>query len=75
MEDAAAEARAVAAFNEVMAQALELGGTITGEHGVGALKRGLLTRQLGAASLALHRRIKHAFDPGGILNPGKVIDG
>ncbi|MDC0680845.1 FAD-binding oxidoreductase [Sorangium atrum] len=73
-KDAAAEARAVAAFNEVMAQALGLGGTITGEHGVGTLKRGLLTRQLGAASLALHRRIKHAFDPGGILNPGKVID-
>ncbi|WP_437933670.1 FAD-binding oxidoreductase [Sorangium sp. So ce341] len=71
--DAAAEARAVAAFNEVMAQALDLGGTITGEHGVGTLKRGLLTRQLGAASLALHHRIKSAFDPGGILNPGKVI--
>ncbi|WP_437334925.1 FAD-binding oxidoreductase [Sorangium sp. So ce394] len=71
--DAAAEARAVATFNEVMAQALDLGGTITGEHGVGTLKRGLLTRQLGAASLALHHRIKDAFDPGGILNPGKVI--
>ncbi|WP_437606450.1 FAD-linked oxidase C-terminal domain-containing protein [Sorangium sp. So ce834] len=56
-----------------MAQALEPGGTITREHGVGTLKRGLLTRQLGAASLALHHRIKDAFDPDGILNPGKVI--
>ncbi|WP_437730536.1 FAD-binding oxidoreductase [Sorangium sp. So ce1335] len=71
--DAAAEARAVAAFEAVMAQAIDLGGTITGEHGVGTLKRGFLTRQLGAASLALHHRIKDAFDPGGILNPGKVI--
>ncbi|XXX74164.1 FAD-linked oxidase C-terminal domain-containing protein [Sorangium sp. So ce134] len=71
--DAAAEARAVTAFEAVMEQALELGGTITGEHGVGTLKRGLLTRQLGAASLALHHRIKGAFDPDGILNPGKVI--
>lgn len=71
--DAAAEARALATFEALMAQALELGGTITGEHGVGTLKRGLLTRQLDAASLALHHRIKAAFDPRGILNPGKVI--
>ncbi|HTN90794.1 MAG TPA: FAD-linked oxidase C-terminal domain-containing protein [Sorangium sp.] len=71
--DAAAEARAVAAFEAVMAQALELGGTITGEHGVGTLKCAFLARQVGAASLALQRRIKAAFDPGGILNPGKVI--
>ncbi|WP_437671614.1 FAD-binding oxidoreductase [Sorangium sp. So ce131] len=71
--DPAAEARAVATFEAVMAEALELGGTITGEHGVGTLKRGFLERQLGPAALALHHRIKDAFDPAGILNPGKVI--
>ena len=71
--DPAAEARALAAFESVMTQALELGGTITGEHGVGTLKRRFLERQLGPASLALHRAIKSAFDPKGILNPGKVI--
>ncbi|WP_437935336.1 FAD-linked oxidase C-terminal domain-containing protein [Sorangium sp. So ce341] len=67
--DAAAEARAVTAFEAAKAQAIELGGTIPGEDGVGALRRGLLTRQLGAASLALHHRIKDAFDPDGIPPP------
>lgn len=70
---AAAEARAVATFEALMAQALELGGTITGEHGVGTLKQGFLTRQLDPVSLALHQRVKRAFDPQGILNPGKVL--
>lgn len=51
----------------------ELGGTITGEHGVGTLKRAYLPRQLGADVLALQRRIKLAFDPLGLLNPGKVL--
>jgi glycolate dehydrogenase FAD-linked subunit len=72
-DDADAEARARATFESIMTQALELGGTITGEHGVGSLKRGALVRQLGPVSLELQRRIKHAFDPTGILNPGKVL--
>lgn len=71
--DPADEARALAAFQSMMNDALELGGTITGEHGVGTLKRDFLPRQLGAASIALHGRLKQAFDPLGLLNPGKLI--
>ena len=71
--DAAAVARAEAAFGEVMDVALALGGTITGEHGVGTLKRGWLGAQVGEDVLDLTRRIKDALDPLGILNPGKVI--
>jgi glycolate oxidase len=52
---------------------LALGGTITGEHGVGVLKRDWLRRELGDLSMDLHRKIKAAFDPAGILNPGKVL--
>ncbi|MEV0838461.1 FAD-linked oxidase C-terminal domain-containing protein [Actinocatenispora sera] len=64
--------RSHAAFGEIFAAALELGGTITGEHGVGAAKLPYLERRLGADQLALLRRIKAAFDPAGILNPGKL---
>jgi len=71
--DVDAEARARTIFEALMIEALELGGTITGEHGVGSLKRAGLVRQLGPVSLALQRRIKHAFDPDCILNPGKVL--
>jgi glycolate oxidase len=68
-----AEARAVRAFEAIMALGLELGGTITGEHGVGVLKREWLGRELGEVSLRLHRELKSVFDPQGILNPGKVL--
>ena len=71
--DPAAEAAARLAFSEVMAAALELGGTITGEHGVGRAKRVALPDQLGADVLALTWRIKDALDPLGILNPGAVL--
>jgi glycolate oxidase len=71
--DAESTARAIAAFEQVMDAALALGGTITGEHGVGSIKRGGLERQLGPNSMALHARIKAAFDPDWILNPGKVL--
>ena len=64
--------RAEAAFGEVFDTAIELGGTITGEHGVGAAKRPYLQRRLGADQMALLRRLKSAFDPAGILNPGKL---
>ncbi len=60
------------AFDDVFAAALELGGTITGEHGVGAAKRPWLATRLGADQMALLRRLKTAFDPAGILNPGKL---
>jgi glycolate oxidase len=52
---------------------LRLGGTLTGEHGVGILKRAWLRQELGEGSLALQRGIKAVFDPLGILNPGKGI--
>ena len=56
-----------------MAVAIGLGGTITGEHGVGRAKRGALPAQLGDDVLALTWRIKDALDPDGILNPGAVL--
>ena len=52
--------------------ALEFGGTITGEHGVGSLKRDWLPAELGEVGMEVHRSVKAAFDPLGILNPGKV---
>jgi glycolate oxidase subunit GlcD len=51
--------------------ALRLGGTISGEHGVGFVKRNWLERQLGPRAFELHRAVKHAFDPQNLLNPGK----
>jgi glycolate oxidase len=66
-------ARAAAAFDAIMKLGLGLGGTITGEHGVGLLKRDFLERELGDVSMRLHRAVKQAFDPQGILNPGKVF--
>jgi FAD/FMN-containing dehydrogenase len=53
--------------------AFALGGTITGEHGVGHLKQPYLSDMVGGAERALMARIKAAFDPAGILNPGKAI--
>jgi len=66
-------ARAHAAFGAVMDLALALGGTITGEHGVGRLKKDWLPAYLGPDVMALTRRIKDALDPDGILNPGAVL--
>jgi glycolate oxidase len=54
--------------------AIELGGTISGEHGVGRSKAPWLPAYLGADVMALTRRIKDALDPGGILNPGAILD-
>jgi glycolate oxidase len=71
--DPAHTARAEQAFAEVMALALSLGGTITGEHGVGRLKQPWLPAYLGADALALTRRVKQALDPLGILNPGTIL--
>ena len=65
--------RAKQAFDDVMTLGLDLGGTITGEHGVGVLKRDLLAREVGDLGLRVHRDIKRALDPHDILNPGKVF--
>lgn len=72
--DADETARAHAAYGEVMELAIALGGTITGEHGVGRLKKPWLVDYLGPEVLALNQRIKDALDPLGILNPGAVLD-
>jgi glycolate oxidase len=61
------------AFDRIVDATLALGGTLTGEHGVGLLKQPYLDRQLGAAERALMARIKAAFDPAGLLNPGKAL--
>jgi glycolate oxidase len=71
--DPQARAAADHAFSAVMELALALDGTITGEHGVGRLKRPWLKDQLGPAALALHQRIKDALDPHSLLNPGVVL--
>jgi glycolate oxidase len=71
--DADATARAEAAFGEIMDVALALGGTVTGEHGVGSLKAGHLVTQLGPDVMDLTSRVKAALDPLGILNPGKWV--
>jgi glycolate oxidase len=65
--------RARESFDEIMALGLALGGTITGEHGVGLLKRDWLARELGPTGMELQRGIKSVFDPLGLLNPGKVF--
>jgi glycolate oxidase len=62
-----------AAADEVFRAALDLDGTLTGEHGVGLIKRRWLALELGEDSMAVHRAIKNALDPAGILNPGKAI--
>jgi glycolate oxidase len=69
-DDAAMSERAQLAYGEIMDLAMDLGGTITGEHGVGRLKRPWLDAYLGPEAMALNRRIKDALDPQGILNPG-----
>ena len=66
------QARAEIAYGEVMDLALALGGTITGEHGVGRLKKPWLPAYLGDDVMELNERIKHALDPDGIFNPGAV---
>ncbi len=67
------QARAHTAFDEIMKLAISLGGTITGEHGVGRLKMAWLPSYLGDDAMALNQRIKSALDPLNILNPGVVF--
>ena len=72
--DADEMARVHRAFDAIMNRTLELGGTITGEHGVGLAKKPWLRQQMGDASFELMRQVKAALDPKGLLNPGKIFD-
>jgi len=67
------EERLAPAQRELYALALSLGGTITGEHGIGATRGWFLPQAMGEMQVEMMRRIKRAFDPNGILNPGKIF--
>jgi glycolate oxidase len=67
-------ARVEKAMEEIFDKAVKLGGTITGEHGVGLAKKAFLPRAIGADSLCLMRQLKRTLDPDNILNPGKIFD-
>jgi glycolate oxidase len=71
--DPESTSRAYVAFGAIMQLALDLGGTITAEHGVGRAKKAWLASQLGPDAMALTRTVKHALDPLGILNPGAIV--
>jgi glycolate oxidase len=71
--DADQRERAFAAFDDILELGLSLGGTITGERGVGSIKVDWLEREIGPVALDVHRAIKDALDPAGLLNPGKVF--
>jgi glycolate oxidase len=66
-------ARVTAAAREIFEAAVALGGTLSGEHGIGLLKKQFMELDLGAGTLALMRAIKTAVDPLGIMNPGKIF--
>jgi FAD/FMN-containing dehydrogenase len=67
------EAKYPAARDRLHDLGRSLGGTISGEHGIGLVKKDYLSRSLGAGQIALMKAIKASFDPKGILNPGKVL--
>ena len=71
--DEAESARARDCLGELFDVVIGLDGTLSGEHGIGIAKRDFMPRALDANALALMRRIRHGFDPDGILNPGKLL--
>ena len=72
--DAGEMARVHRALDAIVTRTLELGGTITGEHGVGLAKKPWLQQQFGDSSLQLMKEIKRTLDPNNVLNPGKIFD-
>jgi glycolate oxidase len=72
-DDEDARERAKRAFDQIIDDAIALGGTVSGEHGVGLLKRRGLHAELEPAVVAMHHAVKKALDPAGIFNPGKVF--
>jgi glycolate oxidase len=73
MDDERWEALVPEATESLYRMSLSLGGTITGEHGIGVIRREYLTLALEEAQIDVMRRIRTAFDPNGILNPGKIF--
>lgn len=73
MEDPAERGRAEGALDRLFHEVLALGGAITGEHGIGIAKQRWFAEAVGAGAVAVHRRMKSALDPLGILNPGKFV--
>ncbi|MGW0436584.1 FAD-binding oxidoreductase [Micromonospora sp. NPDC003197] len=71
--DPASVERGRRAFDEIMGLALAMGGTCTGEHGVGLLKREWLAQEIGPVGVRVHQAIKAALDPTGLFNPGKIL--
>ena len=67
-------ARVEKAMAEIFDHAVALGGTITGEHGVGLAKKAFLPKAIGDASLETMRQLKRTLDPNNVLNPGKIFD-
>jgi D-lactate dehydrogenase (quinone) len=72
-ENADEVARAAVCLDAMFSLVLRLGGTLSGEHGVGLEKRAFVSRELDPVALRLMAAIKNAFDPGNILNPGKGL--
>ena len=70
---AAARRAAFGAFDDILTAALSRGGTVTGEHGIGLLKRGGMRQELDPGVQAMQRAVKHALDPQDLFNPGKVV--
>ncbi|WP_433266523.1 FAD-binding oxidoreductase [Actinosynnema sp. CS-041913] len=66
-------ARAREAFDRILGLGLSLGGTVTGEHGIGRIKRDWLATEIGPVGLRVHREIKKALDPGNLFNPGSMF--
>ncbi len=65
--------RANTAFNDILAAGLALGGTVTGEHGIGKIKRDWLEREIGPVGMRVHRSLKAALDPDNLFNPGSMF--
>ena len=71
--DQEGEKRAKLAFSEIVLVAQSLGGSASGEHGIGSIKRDLVTEEVSQSVIEIQRGIKKLLDPAGILNPGKKL--